>query len=493
MNSVCVYQIHKRGFLLLVSAAIVTFASAGASALNQDPYSGDTPADTAYSGDPKPAEVPGEAAVDPAAQKPVDAAVGNDAASSSGDPVYDQKVEDVAGQPPEKAKSKFDAGNSKLKPFQGSQLMVGRNVKMPKKSRKFEIGLNLNVAPLNVVANRARDEIVTQTVDQMCASTPDPVACKAQVEPMVTEVMTTLESVSPEQWDTIRAAAGGDAAALDKALEDAGITDAGARAQVAGYVTEYAGEAGTAEQRMQAVDAVRAVSTSSAISLMFEPYFAMNFKYLELAFYFPFAVQIEDGAGTKIEMANVSLDAKSGWDWTFGKVVSLGIAGGIQLYFPTGTAGIERSTNSDIFASPKFMRQYMTWAPYLVLGMDLAQFVQLQGHLEFVSMHGVRGAPALSTIQYLKYGGGLIILPKFLFSILVEFNGCYGLNNAANFDAVFLTGGFQFKIAFFKLSLAVQLPLVDRGHALWDSNYWSNASYDQLSRFTFMSRVAFTF
>ena len=87
----------------------------------------------------------------------------------------------------------------------------------------------------------------------------------------------------------------------------------------------------------------------------------------------------------------------------------------------------------------------------------------------------------------------MIILPKFLFSLLVEFNGCKGMNNAPRFDAFFAAAGVQFKIAFFKLSAAVQVPLVDQGRTVWDSSYWTNANYDQLSKFTFMSRLAFTF
>ncbi len=381
----------------------------------------------------------------------------------------------------------------KIKSFEGAHLMVGRNVKVPTQTRKFAVGIDLDVAPLNIVANKTRDVIVDEAVNQICSASPDQQACTTQVEGAVDQVLDTLKDVTPEQWEMIRSAAGGDPAALDQVLQEIGVSDPDARDVVVDFVGEYAGQAGTSEQRMQAVDAVRTVSTSSAISLLFEPYLYMNFKWIEIVLTTPFALQIMDAGGTEIEMANIGLNFKSGGDWSVGSIVSFGFSGGIELTLPSGTPGISKSINSDIFAAPKFAYGYLTWAPYLVVGMDLARIFQLQTHLELVSMHDVLDANAADHVMYLKYGAGFILMPKFIVSLLFELNGCRGLINSDRYDTFLVATGVNIRVAFFKMFLGVQIPLLDQGRFVWDSGYWTAANYDQLSKFTVMSRIGFEF
>ncbi|HPB50435.1 MAG TPA: hypothetical protein PLY68_05865 [Myxococcota bacterium] len=381
----------------------------------------------------------------------------------------------------------------KIKSFEGAYLMVGRNVKVPTQTRKFALGIDLDVAPLNIVASRTRDVIVDEAVNQICQQTPNPELCSTQVEGSVEQVLDILGDVTPEQWDMIRAAAGGDPGALDQVLEEVGVSDPAARGQVVDFIGEYAGEAGTAEQRMQAVDAVRTVSSSSAISLILEPYLYMNFKWIEVVLSTPFALQIMDEGGTEVEMANISVNLKSGGDWSVGSIVSFGFSGGIELYLPSGTSGIGRSMNSDIFSAPKFAYGYLTWAPYLVLGMDLARFFQLQTHVELISMHDVLDTAAIDTMMFLKYGAGFIIMPKFVVSVLFEMNGLRGIMNSDRFDTFMVATGLNIRVAFFKMYLGVQIPLLDQGRYVWDSGYWTAANYDQLSKFTVMTRIGFEF
>lgn len=399
--------------------------------------------------------------------------------------------EDYVQEEPEENIVKKEA--NKIKSFEGAYLMVGRNVKVPTQTRKFAVGIDLDVAPLNIVANKTRDVIVDEAVNQICSASPDQEACTTQVEGAVDQVLETMADVTPEQWEMIRSAAGGDPAALDQVLEEIGISNPTAREQVVGFVSDYAGAAGTPEQRMQAVDAVRTVSTSSAISLIFEPYLSMNFKWIEVILTTPFALQIMDKGGTEIEMANIGVELKSGGDWSVGKIVSFGVSGGIQLYLPSGTPGITKSTNSDIFSAPKFAYGYLTWAPYLVVGMDLARIFQLQTHIELVSMHDVLKTGSADHVMYLKYGAGFIIMPKFIVSVLFEMNGVRGFINSNRFDTFMVATGFNIRVAFFKMFLGVQIPLLDQGRYVWDSTYWTGANYDQLSKFTVMSRVGFEF
>lgn len=381
----------------------------------------------------------------------------------------------------------------KIKSFEGAHLMVGRNVKVPTQTRKFAVGIDLAVAPLNIVANRTRDAIVDEAVNQICSASPDQAACSTQVEGAVDQVLETLEDVTPEQWEMIRSAAGGDPGALDEVLQEIGISDPAARTQIVDFVDDYAGMAGSPEQRMQAVDAVRTVSSSSAISLMFEPYLYMNFKWIEIVLTTPFALQIMDGGGTEIEMANIGVNLKSGGDWSVGKIVSFGFAGGVELHLPSGTPGISKSINSDIFSVPKFSYGYLTWAPYLVVGMDLARVFQIQTHLELVSMHDVLETNSPDHVMYLKYGAGFIVMPKFIVSLLFEMNGCRGLINSNRYDTFMVATGINIRVAFFKMFLGVQVPLLDQGRFVWDSGYWTAANYDQLSKFTVMSRIGFEF
>jgi len=409
------------------------------------------------------------------------------------DPGYSAHPDARQVEPVEQEENLVHREAKKIKSFEGAHLMVGRNVKVPTQTRKFAVGIDLAVAPLNIVANRTRDAIVDEAVNQICSASPDQAACTTQVEGAVDQVLETLEDVTPEQWEMIRSAAGGDPAALDDVLEEIGISDPAARTQVVDFVGDYAGMAGSPEQRMQAVDAVRTVSSSGAISLMFEPYLYMNFKWIEIVLTTPFALQIMDGGGTEIEMANIGLNFKSGGDWSVGKIVSFGFAGGIELHLPSGTPGISKSINSDIFSAPKFSYGYVTWAPYLVVGMDLARVFQLQTHLELVSMHDVLETSSPDHIMYLKYGAGFIVMPKFVVSLLFEMNGCRGLINSTRYDTFMVATGINIRVAFFKMYLGVQIPLLDQGRFVWDSGYWTSANYILKNKFTVMSRIGFEF
>jgi hypothetical protein len=135
------------------------------------------------------------------------------------------------------------------------------------------------------------------------------------------------------------------------------------------------------------------------------------------------------------------------------------------------------------------MYGYLTLAPYLVAGLELP-LVTLQAHLELDTMHAVRGDPAKTSIQYLRYGTALLIAPRFFVGLVAELNGLVPLNDAALFDALFFTGGLQFKIWILKLSVAAQLPVY---HQKEDLGSLGGVDVGELSAYSVLTRISFVF
>lgn len=398
---------------------------------------------------------------------------------------------DEAGKQSEDAgerESRIEKEAKKLKPFQGAHMMVGRNVKMPTATKRFAIGIELSVSPLNVIGRLARDQFIDAAYNQVCTTTPNPDQCRESVE----KAVDVLGEMSDSEWELVRGVASGDKASLMQALSDAGVTDPQVQATVAGVVDQYAGQYLEGDAYAQAVDAIRAGSSASATNMLFNAYLQMNFKWIEATVFAPFAIR-NSSEGTDADMANVSVDVKAGGDWSFGKVAALAVAGGIELYMPSGTSGITDSRGTNAFYTPKFTYGMLTWAPYLVMGVELARIIQLQGHVELVSMHGVLDGAASSLEMYLKYGGGFILLPRFIVSIIFELNGITGLKNSTWDEVLTVGAGINISFKIFKIFLGVNMPLLDQGKYVWQPGYWSGANYDQLSKFGVTSRIGFEF
>jgi hypothetical protein len=114
----------------------------------------------------------------------------------------------------------------------------------------------------------------------------------------------------------------------------------------------------------------------------------------------------------------------------------------------------------------------------------------IQAQLEMASSSKVRSGTGYDSYQYLKWGAGLVILPKFMFSIVGEINGLVPIANAAGYDAIFAVGGIQFKLLWFKLGVAVQAPIKKPKDALGSIG---GMDIGTLSSFAVMARFGLVF
>jgi hypothetical protein len=103
----------------------------------------------------------------------------------------------------------------------------------------------------------------------------------------------------------------------------------------------------------------------------------------------------------------------------------------------------------------------------------------------------VRATDAAASVQYLQYGLGLVLVPRFPLSIIAELNGLIGFNNADAYRSLFVVAGLRVRAWKFRVALAAQIPVWDGAQ----ENLGSWAGYDVggLSRYTVLSRVSAAF
>lgn len=373
-------------------------------------------------------------------------------------------------------------------PFAGSELLVGRGVKQPAGAKVFAIGINASVSPMDALLGSQKDTIIAQGISEACAKSPDPATCKATAQKNADLALTTLAKVPDSDWARVQGAAG-DPTALEAELRAAGISDPTQLAAIKGYVNTI-----PAEDRTSAVALSRKLASQSGTNILLEPNFDLNFKWIALRVGVPMTISLMKDSVTKksktyFNLGDINLDAKTGYTWDFG-AVALNASGGVALYLPTGTGDSNASALSDPFQSPKYTKQYITVAPYIVGGFDLFSILVILAHLEMASSSKVRSGLGYDSYQYLKWGTGLVILPKFMFSIVGEINGLVPIANAAGYDAIFAVGGIQFKLFWFKLGVAVQAPIKKPKDPLGSIG---GMDIGTLSAFSVMSRFCLVF
>jgi len=376
-----------------------------------------------------------------------------------------------------------EGGGGAGKPFRGSGLFYGRSVKPPVGSRRFAAGLDVAVAPMDIAYRIAGDQMRDEAINRVCEGSTDP-DCPTTAATYVDTALEALAQIPDSQWDLIESAAGGDTTGLDQALAAAGVAPDD-RAAIIQYVEQVPG---TPDEKRSAVRVARGVATNRGVNLLMEPWAEYNSKWIGVGLGIPFTLQIRDG-NTSAHMANISLDVRSGGVW--GDSVAFGLTGGVTVYFPTGTSSIDQSAAADLFRAPKYMHRYLSFAPYLVLGVDLAQWWELQGHVELVTQHAVRGSPAVTSSQYIKYGFGTVLLSRLFINLIAEINGVAPIHDADGMNAVFVGGGLQFRFWVMKLAIAAQGPVYQGGGS--DNLSLAGVPIGTLSRFSVMARLAFAF
>ncbi len=367
----------------------------------------------------------------------------------------------------------------KPKPFAGAELLTGRGIKPAAESQTVQFGLDVGTSPMSAVLGYLKDDLKNKAV-QKCE-----LAGQANCAATVNAAMNQLKQIPDATWNQLQALAASSPQQLDAQLQAAGVTDPYVRQQVIGYASQA-----TPQQRQDAVNAARiAANAQNSVNLLMEPFVTVNTKYVQVGASFPFNLRIHNG-GTDASMGNVTLDIRSGGIWTKDKV-SYGLTGGLTGYLPTGTRTADESARADLFQAPKTMHQYLGLAPYLVLGLDADQWILLMLHVEYIAQVGVRDHPPVDSVHVFKYGLGMVLFPAFFLNVLAELNGLVPLAHATAFNALYFTGGLQFKIAFFRLALAVEAPVWTAARP--DTTVIGGVPIGQLSKYNVLSRVSFTF
>jgi hypothetical protein len=392
----------------------------------------------------------------------------------------------------EKKKEEKPKKEKKSKAFKGGELFAGRFVKQPPGAKTFAIGLTVQAAPFNLLLTTARDALMDQATnmaaDEACKDAADKTACKEGVAQGADMAMNAMASVPDDQWNEFEAALADPGelnAALDK-LEADGAISAADKQEVAGYTDDL-----PSGQVLDALTISRQLSQADdAMSVLVEPNLDLNFKLLALSFKLPIATYYVDNEANW-NLGNAYGDLKFGH--VFGPdLAAFGISYGVSVYAPTGTRKASAMALSDLTYGPKFMHEYLTTSPYLVLGFDLP-IITLQGYGEYVNMYPARNAD-LTNMQYIKYGGSVVFLSRMFLSIIAEVNGLQPLDdNSKMYKAIFGLVGLRLRLLWLRAGIAVQIPIPGYGPEPEDMGTIAGVELGELAQWSVLGKASLTF
>ncbi|MBT9556017.1 MAG: hypothetical protein IV100_08315 [Myxococcales bacterium] len=310
--------------------------------------------------------------------------------------------------------------------FKKSRLFVNQETEQDS-GRTFGFGLDFSIAPV-----RAAEQKAVQTFLDSYEGSDDVLAAAQYIDAeelrslTADEIRAKLKEV-PEISDDAREG-------IDQAFEAVG----GDTALVADLI-----------EIMQ--------SGETAVTFSLEPYFELDFDYVDFRLSVPLAGFSSD-ADTDFAFGNLGLDVRGGG--AFGNTLAFSITGGLEYWIPSATSRANAVALSNLVASPRFFHEYTTMIPYLVVAGDL-KYVQLQGSVAYDIMVAVKGSPIHDTIQFLHWGASLAITAIPYVAISCEFTGLVPTVNAKSVDSVFATTGLRFAASWMDLGLGFQIPLTD--------------------------------
>jgi hypothetical protein len=193
--------------------------------------------------------------------------------------------------------------------FSSGHLFTAKTLKLPRAEEFIKFGVSFSIAPVKAIAREAVDELKTQN-------------------PEAADYIEMAEHVDLEEFEDI----------------DVDSAKAEFKEKVPNMTPEQEAEIDALEQEdletvIQLAELVQ--SADDAITFAFEPFFRLNpLDFMGLGIHVPLAGFFLDEE-TDFCLGNIVLDAKFGSNFGGGGV-GAGIAGGLELYLPTGT---ERSNS----------------------------------------------------------------------------------------------------------------------------------------------------
>lgn len=377
------------------------------------------------------------------------------------------------GKEQEKKKKEKEHGRP---PFEGSELFMGRNIKPAKRAKTFTVGIKAAGAPLDFAASTLKDQAIHDACggNQTCENT-------------VTQGLNKLASLSDNDWNAlVTAVQNADKTAYEQEAKKAGLTN-----DQVNQVDAYLKQACPKGQSCSTLNAIRYVAQSKA-SILLGPYVDINLAPIEIFADFPIVLVLSQGS-TDAGIGNLNVELKMAKHFDV-KLVNLGVGGGLHLYFPTGSKDSERAAFGFLFHAPRYLFGYLSWAPYLVVGMD-SRLITVQGYGELVFSHKVRSRDDTlsSNIIHARYGFGLTLLPDFFISLVGEINGLAPVYKSDDYLVLYGSGGLQFHLWVLKFGVSAIAPIYQgtkKGETL-PSIYGINVN--QLSKFSLTGYAALVF
>ena len=366
--------------------------------------------------------------------------------------------------------------------FDGDEPFVGRSPRRTVRSARLEIGVEGQMVPLNIVLSTSRSSLVQQGIALGCANSPVP-DCVAQAQSVANQAIAVIDGLSDAALVRVEAAAANPSqlAATPRAV---GVTDP---TQIKA-VTDYIGKMPLG-QRAAALALVCHVVDNQAADMRLEPFARLELPAIELRLGLPMSLGVSSGPGARFALGDLNLDAKVGWNFP-GRHATFGIAVGLGLYLPTGSRNESPAVMADLFQASKYLRDYLTASPYVATGVDL-KWVALEAYGEVAFQNRLRGSTGPLSVQYLQYGTGLTLVPRFPISLVGELNGFQGIHNGAAYRSLFVVGGIRIRVWRMHLAVAAQIPVWDGAQ----ENLGSYAGLDvgRLARYTILTRLSAAF
>jgi hypothetical protein len=335
------------------------------------------------------------------------------------------------------------SGTALAGPFKNGDLFVNPAVKHRGKDRGFFAGASFQVAPVKALIQSE----VKKRVDAMAGDSAEAEMIK--------------EFVAAADTDQMR-----DAAASGKLNDFKDMLKEEMKAQ--GGLTPEQEKAIDAidENKLRLMADLIEMYNSPPELLTFglEPYVGYNWKALQISGHVPIAgFYDQETKATAMQLGNLGLDLRFGGSYgepglAFGW--SLGVAG----YGPTGTEDANAIALSNVQATPRYLHEYVSAAPYLVLGMDFAA-LEVSVHGSYVYMQAVRDIPDgdpefAKTLGYVNAGAAARLNFKVV-GVTLELDSIIDIGQNWRLGNLFLaTAGVRWYLGPVQLGGAVQVPLV---------------------------------
>lgn len=347
-------------------------------------------------------------------------------------PALAQLTDDSAGLKETQAKADAVDGESDepLNTFKGAQLFLNQSMKFDV-GRTFGVGLNFTIAPVTA----AKKTLIRKLNDQF---------------PEETEVVrNAMQHIPPEALDTITSKQGlldeiksraplsaEDSAKLDQAFEKFPEQELNTVKEVLKEITD---------------------NPDTTVTYSLEPYFSLYFDFMDIRILLPMAGFVGEGDTNEFAFGNIGAELKFGHH--FGDPFAFGISYGVNYWVPTATEKANALGLANLLWAPKYLHEYTTIQPFVVLGADL-MFVQIQASLAYTQMFAVKGEPDYDQVGYLQYGASVAVTAIPYIVISAELTGLHGVTNAAAYNSLVITSGLRVTASIVNIGLAFQVPLV---------------------------------